>query len=98
MDQTERGTPERNKLRGAIAEMELRVRGLSAKGEPEGDALRVERVEATWKALLALIQLEPEPTRRPCPHCHGRMRQNATRCLYCYGKSEPPGAETAGAA
>ncbi|HYP99000.1 MAG TPA: hypothetical protein VER96_10010 [Polyangiaceae bacterium] len=98
MAQTERGTPERNKLRGAIAEMELRVRGLSAKGEPESDMLRVERVEASWQALLALIQLEPEPTRRSCPHCHGRMRQNATRCLYCYGKSEPPAAETSGAA
>ena len=98
MDQSEGGAPERNKLRGAIAEMEFRVRGLSAKGEPDSDALRVERVEASWQALLALIQLEPEPARRECPHCRGRMRQNATRCLYCYGKSEPPGAETVGGA
>jgi|GEM_PF-1515905 len=98
MDQSERGAPERNKLRGAIAEMEVRVRGLSAKGETESEALRVELLEASWQALMALIQLEPEPTRRECPHCHGRIRQNATRCLYCFGKSAPTGAETASAA
>jgi hypothetical protein len=98
MDQSERGAHERNKLRGAIAEMTLRVTGLSVKGEAEGDALRVERLETSWQSLMALIQPEPEPTRRQCPHCHGHMRENATRCLYCLCKSVPPGTDAVGAA
>lgn len=98
MDQSEQGAPERNKLRGAIAEMELRVRELSAQAEPASDTLRVELLRASWQALAALIQLEPEPTRRQCPHCHGRIRQNATRCLYCFGRSAPPSTERTSAA
>ena len=96
MDQSERGEHERNQLRGAIAEMTLRVTGLSAKGEPESAAHRVETLEASWQTLMTLIQPEPEPTRRECPHCQRRMRQVATRCLYCLGKSTP--AETVSAA
>lgn len=96
MDQSERGAPERDKLRGAIAGMDVSVRGFSAKGEA-GSESRVELLEASWQALLALIQLEPEPTRRECPHCRRSIRQEATRCLYCFGKSPPPSSETVGA-
>ena len=98
MDQSERGAHERNKLRGAIAEMTLRVTGLSANGETEGDTQRVQNLETSWQALMTLIQPEPEPTRRQCPHCLGHMRENATRCLYCLCKSVPPGADPVGAA
>jgi hypothetical protein len=98
MDQSERGEHDRNKLRGAIAEVALRVTDLSAKDEHESVARRVGLLEASWQALMPLIQLEPEPTRRECPHCHCRMRQAASRCLYCLGKSLPPDTGTAGAA
>jgi len=98
MDQSERGEHERNALRGAIAEMALRVTDLQLGQETESVARRVGRLEASWQALMPLIQLEPEPTRRECPHCHCRMRQVATRCLYCLGKSEPPDDGTADAA
>jgi len=98
MDQSEHGSHERNKLRGAIAEMTLRLAGLSEKGQTGTDAQRVERLETSWQALIALIQPEPEPTRRQCPHCRGQMRENATRCLHCLCKSVPPAAEAAGAA
>jgi len=98
MDQSERGEHERNKLRGAIAEVTLRVTFLSAKGEPQSAAERVETLETSWQALLPLIQPEAEPTRRACPHCHARMRAVATRCLYCLGKSVAPDSETVGAA
>lgn len=98
MDQSERGENERNQLRGAIAEVALRVASLSATDEGQSAAQRVGTLEASWLALVKLIQLPPEPTRRECPHCHGRMLQIATRCLYCLGKSEPPSSETAGAA
>jgi len=97
MDQSEHGVHERNKLRGAIAEMTLRVAGLSEKGQTETSGQRVEKLETSWHALMALIQPEAEPTRRPCPHCHGQMRENATRCLHCLCKSAPPGAEVVGA-
>jgi hypothetical protein len=89
----------RNALRGAIAEMTLRVTELStpsaliAKDEAANVARRLERLETSWLALMSLIQPEPEPTRRECPHCHRRMRQIATRCLYCLGRSAPPDAE-----
>ncbi len=96
MDQSERGEHERNKLRGAISEMAVRVSNLSAKGETESPLRRVEMLETSWQALITLIQPEPEPTRRDCPHCRGRMRRDASRCLYCLGKSAPPGTETAG--
>lgn len=96
MDQSERGEHERNKLRGAISEMAVRVTELSAKGESENAPRSVELLEGSWHALMPLIQPEPEPTRRECPHCHGRMRQLATRCVHCLGKSLPP--EAAGAA
>lgn len=95
MDQSERGELERNKLRGAIAEMTLRVTSLSALGETASVAQGVETLATSWQALMALIQPEPEPTRRDCPHCHHRMRQVATRCVHCLAKSAPP--ETAGA-
>ncbi|HEX2674249.1 MAG TPA: hypothetical protein VHM25_25405 [Polyangiaceae bacterium] len=98
MDQSEHGSHERNKLRGAIAEMTLRVAGLSDKGEAETGAERVESLERSWQALISLIQPEPEPTRRQCPHCRGQMRENATRCVYCLCKSVPPAAEAGGAA
>ena len=98
MDQSEHGEHERNKLRGAIAEVTLRVSGLSAKGEPGSAAERVETLEKSWQLLMPLIQPEAEPTRRECPHCHRRMRQVATRCLYCLGKSAPPNHDMAGAA
>lgn len=97
MDQSEHGLQERNKLRGAIAEVTLCVAGLSEQGEASG-AQRVQTLERSWQALMALIQPEPEPTRRQCPHCQGQMRENATRCLYCLSKSAPPAAEVAGAA
>lgn len=90
MDQSERGEHERNKLRGAIAEMSLRVSDLSVKGETESPARRLETLESSWQTLMLLIQPEAEPTRRECPHCQRRMRQVATRCLYCLGKSAPP--------
>ena len=98
MDQSERGEHDRNKLRGAIAEVALRVTDLSAKDGTESVARRVGLLETSWQALMPLIQLEPEPTRRECPHCRCRMRQVATRCLYCLGKSVPPDSGTAGAA
>ena len=98
MDQSEHGEHERNKLRGAIAEMTLRVTSLSAKGETESVGSQVEALQTSWQALMLLIQPEPEPTRRLCPHCHARMRQVATRCLYCLSKSAPPEAEAASAA
>lgn len=98
MDQSEHGSHERNKLRGAIAEMTLRVVGLSEKSQTETGAERVENLERSWQTLMALIQPEPEPTRRQCPHCHGQMRENATRCVYCLRKSVPPAAEAGGAA
>jgi len=98
MDQSEHGTHERNRLRGAIAEMTLRVAGLSARGETQTDAQRVEHLETSWQALIALIQPEPEPTRRQCPHCRGQMRENATRCVYCLCKSARPAADVDGAA
>ena len=98
MDQSEHGVHERNKLRGAIAEMTLRVAGLSEKGEAETGAQRVEKLETSWQALMTLIQPEAEPTRRQCPHCRGQMRENATRCVYCLSKSTPPASDVAGAA
>jgi|SRR6478609_2700934 len=98
MDQSERGEHERNKLRGAIAEMTLRMSNLSATGEADSVATRVEMLETSWQALMPLIQIDAEPTRRDCPHCHARMRAVASRCLYCLGKSAPPDHETAGAA
>lgn len=99
MDHEEPGERERNALRGAIAEMTLRVADLSAPAEvvANGDvtnvARRLERLETSWLALMTLIQPEPEPTRRECPHCHRRMRRVATRCLYCLARSAPPDAE-----
>jgi len=98
MDQTERGEHERNKLRGAISEVTLRVSELSAKGESDSAVQRVETLERAWQSLIELIQPEAEPTRRECPHCHQRMRQVATRCLYCLAKSAPPDHGLAGAA
>jgi len=95
MDQSERGEHERNNLRGAIAEVALGVTALSAEGGLER-AARVARLQTSWLALMRLIEPEPEPNRRVCPHCRCRMRQVATRCLFCLAKSAPP--ETIGAA
>ena len=98
MDQSERGEQQRNQLRGAIAEMTLRMLSLSAKDEAQSIATRVQMLETCWQALMPLIQIEAEPTRRECPHCHARMRAVATRCLHCLAKSEPTDHTTAGVA
>ncbi len=99
MDQTKSGEEhERNRLRGAIAEVTLRVSGLSAQGEAESVADRVASLQKSWLQLVPLIQPEAEPTRRECPHCHQRIRSAATRCLYCLAKSAPPDGDAAGAA
>jgi len=83
----------RAKLRAAIAEVALHVADLSTQASGGSCATAAGSVALSWHELLPLIQLEPEPERRPCPHCHRLMMRAATRCKYCLEKSEPPSAE-----
>jgi len=75
---------DRNLLRAAIADFTLHLAPYDS----------VE-LASSWQRLVSLIQPEPEPLRRPCPHCQGRIMQQATRCLYCLQKSAPPSNEQA---
>jgi hypothetical protein len=83
----------RAKLRAAIADVTVQMSELSARASG-GDCANVAGTMATaWQTLVPLIQPEPEPERRACPHCQRRIIVAATRCKYCMEKSVPPSAE-----
>jgi hypothetical protein len=80
----------RVKLRAAIAEVGLQVSDLSTQASGGSCATVAGTLASSWQLLLPLIEPEPEPERRPCPHCQKRIMRAATRCMYCLQKSLPP--------
>lgn len=90
MNPSEQGESQRNKLRHAIAEISVQVSRLSTAVEGQSDAQRFDTLASSWGRLVPLIQPDAEPERRECPHCHGRIMLQATRCVYCLEKSAQP--------
>jgi hypothetical protein len=71
----------------AVATVEDKLSALTASAE---SAPALEELRGSWRALLLLLDLGPEPERRECPFCHGPIRLNATRCVHCWKQSSPP--------
>ena len=42
-----------------------------------------------WTELVALLSLGPSPLLRVCPFCGEAVRQEATRCGYCWNALAP---------
>jgi len=80
----------RMNLRTAIAAVELQVSELSTQALGETSRATAGTLASSWQKLVPLIAPEPEPERRPCPHCQRRIMLAATRCMYCLEKSNPP--------
>ncbi|HWA71964.1 MAG TPA: hypothetical protein VG937_06520 [Polyangiaceae bacterium] len=77
-----------SELRVAIADVERALGGvaaLDAGARPEafGD------LAGSWRRLVSLIDLGPEPEWRDCPACRGPVRRHATRCVHCWKKLAP---------
>jgi hypothetical protein len=84
---------DRLKLRSAIADVALQMSTLSIQAEGLDHQGQTGILASSWSRLVPLIEPEPEPERRGCPHCQRRIMLHATRCMYCLEKSVPPGAE-----
>lgn len=85
----------RNVLRAAIADFGQHMARLSPETTQEDRVLHSVEMDASWQRLVLLIQPDPDPIRRPCPHCQGPIMQQATRCKYCLEASAPPARELA---
>lgn len=78
------------KLRLAAAAVERGLSDLTAsEASLDEQAQKLDAVRASWRALVDVLALGPEPERRACPSCGGPMRLQATRCVYCWKKSSP---------
>ena len=73
-------------LRWAIAEFERRLEGITL-SDASTSPQRADPVLESWRRVVKLLQLGPEPERRACPSCQGPMRVLATRCVHCWRKS-----------
>jgi hypothetical protein len=89
----EPGERARTQLRAAIAEVTLNVSSLSHESNATNQAAQASVLTSAWQKLVPLIEPEAEPARRTCPHCHRRIRVQATRCLYCLEKSVASGGQ-----
>lgn len=75
-------------LRAAVAEVDRNLAALVA-GDGSTLSQPIHAVTGSWRRVVALLRLEPEPQRRNCPWCQGPMRGLATRCVHCWKKSAP---------
>ena len=50
----------------------------------------VARLAASWRELVAFMDLGPAPEERACPHCGTIGMRAATRCGRCWEKLVPP--------
>lgn len=67
-------------LRAAVAEVEGELSRLANVGE----------LAASWRELVKVLKLSPEPALRNCPNCGGLGMLAATRCGHCWVKLSPP--------
>ena len=68
----------------ARIEHELSELPLDANGNEIGAALR-----ASWRELVGVLALGPEPETRECPNCHGIGMRLARRCGRCWTALAP---------
>ena len=74
-------------LRSAIAEVDRNLTAL-ASDDAGSRSQPMDAVAGSWRRVVALLKLGPEPERRDCPWCQGPMRLLATRCVHCWRKSD----------
>lgn len=77
-------------LHEALDVVDLQLRTLTPADTRDASSERIALLTESWRKVVALLALEPEPERRECPTCRGPMRREATRCVHCWTKSVAP--------
>ena len=79
-----------SELRVALGAVDDQLRALTPEDTTEASSRHLAALNASWRHVVALLAIEPEPERRKCPTCRGPMRREATRCVHCWSKSIAP--------
>jgi hypothetical protein len=72
------------RLRTLVASVELEVVNLETT-DPQAQATPL---RAAWSSLVKAMLLGPEPELRSCPACARSIMVDASRCRYCWQRSE----------
>lgn len=81
------GELRQSELRAALGAVDEHLRALTPQDTAEAASRHLAALNQSWRLVVALLALEPEPERRKCPSCRGPMRRDATRCVHCWSKS-----------
>ena len=71
--------PRLTRLRSLVASVQLELDG----GETNQGSSR-----AAWDDLVKALALGPEPELRDCPSCERAIIREASRCRYCWARSD----------
>ena len=77
-------------LRVALGVVDDQLRAFVPGETLEASSRRLAALNESWRRVVTLLDLEPEPERRKCPTCRGPMRLQAIRCVHCWSKSAAP--------
>ena len=80
---------DREALSAAIGDLDERIASVLSLGAASGYLEPTRSLANSWARLTRLLELEPAPGLRDCPHCKEHIMRAATRCMFCWKRSEP---------
>ena len=80
---------ERARLRSALGGLDREIDELKLQTTIDGYSKLSSTVALRFTELVGVLAVPEEPIMRNCPACRSPIRAAATRCKYCWGKSDP---------
>ena len=82
---------ERRRVRTALGGLDRQIVELGTQTTLDGYSSLSKTVAASFADLVTVLAVPEEPVMRSCPSCKSAIRAGATRCKYCWKKSEATG-------